>query len=67
MISPDKQVRSLRTVIDELHEKEFYGKVIIQMNRGNIVLYRLEQTLTPEAILQQSGGASAFAGGEESE
>lgn len=48
MSSTDTQWISAYT--DRLRRSQFYGKIIIEMRAGDVVLIRREETIKPEAL-----------------
>lgn len=66
MITPKSQKEALEKLLGRIREAEFWGNVVLQIRKGDIVMTRLEQTTpfeeftsgdtVPLVILERSDG-----------
>ncbi len=56
MITKEQSLTAAIRVISQLQENEYYGVLSLQFQKGNIVLFRNEQTVVPADMAKQGAG-----------
>jgi hypothetical protein len=52
MIRPEQSLRAVMKVLGHLQTEQFFGKLTIHLQQGNVVMMSVGQTITPESVIR---------------